>query len=84
MSQKSRLVALIFCGWFGFFGAHRFYVGKTGTAILWLLTFGVFGIGMIVDLITIIAGSFYDSENKRILAWITSRDSDGNALKYYT
>ena len=47
MSEKSRLVTLFFCIWFGMFGGHRFYVGKTGTGVVWLLTFGCFFIGFI-------------------------------------
>lgn len=37
----------------GFFGAHRFYMGKWGTAILYLLTFGLLGIGYLYDLCTL-------------------------------
>ena len=59
MSNK-RLVALLLCIFLGEFGVHRFYVGKVGTGILWLLTFGLFGIGTLVDLIMIIIGKFTD------------------------
>ncbi len=34
----------------GLAGIHRIYLGKYGTGILYLLTFGLFGVGQIVDL----------------------------------
>jgi len=37
-------------GFFGFLGVHRFYMGQLGMGFLYLLTFGLFGIGAIVDL----------------------------------
>jgi TM2 domain-containing membrane protein YozV len=37
----------------GFFGAHRFYMGKWGTALLYLVTVGLFGIGYLFDLCTL-------------------------------
>jgi len=36
---------------FGLCGVHRFYLRKPGTGVLWLLTFGLLGIGQLVDLI---------------------------------
>lgn len=38
---------------FGFTGAHRFYYGKPVTGTLWFFTFGLFGIGWIIDLFLI-------------------------------
>jgi hypothetical protein len=35
---------------FGFAGIHRFYLGRPWTGVLWLFTFGLFGIGQLVDL----------------------------------
>lgn len=33
----------------GFTGAHRFYFGKQLTGCLWFFTFGLFGIGWVID-----------------------------------
>ena len=37
ISDRSRVAALLFASFLGLAGAHRFYVGKTGTAIAQLL-----------------------------------------------
>jgi TM2 domain-containing membrane protein YozV len=37
----------------GLFGAHRFYMGKWGTGLLYLCTGGIFGIGFIYDFFTL-------------------------------
>lgn len=58
---KKKTTALLLAIFLGVFGFHRFYVGKTGTGILWLFTAGLFGIGWIVDIILIAVGSFRDA-----------------------
>lgn len=46
---RSKWTAVLLCFFLGYFGAHKFYEGKTGMGILYLLTFGLFGIGAIID-----------------------------------
>jgi len=57
---KKKITALILCLFLGPLGIHRFYVGKTGTGLIWLLSGGLFGIGWLLDFIFIITGSFRD------------------------
>ena len=59
-SDKSWIAALLLCIFLGGLGIHRFYVGKVGTGILYLLTAGFLGIGVIIDIIMIAVGSFTD------------------------
>lgn len=67
VSPKNKWVAFALAWFLGCFGAHRFYVGKTGTAIAQLLTVGGCGIWALIDLVMILMGKFTDSEG-RVLA----------------
>lgn len=60
VSKKSKTVALVLSIFLGGLGGHRFYVGKVGTGILYLLTGGLCGFGWIVDIILVATGSFKD------------------------
>lgn len=64
---KSWLIALALCGCFGALGLHRFYVGKIGTGILQLVTFGGLGIWWLIDLILIAVGSFDDDRGQPLV-----------------
>ena len=46
-------VAWVLLMFLGFFGIHRFYLGKWVTGIIYLLTAGLLGIGWLYDLCTL-------------------------------
>lgn len=46
-------VAWLLLVFLGMFGVHRLYMGKVWTGILYLLTFGIFGLGYIYDMWTL-------------------------------
>jgi TM2 domain-containing membrane protein YozV len=85
ISPKSRVATTLFAWFLGIFGAHRFYVGKTGTAVtmlvlsiagfatLWLFVGTVIliavGIWAFVDFIIAVTGNMKDREGKLIQKW---------------
>ena len=74
-SKNSRLIAILlavapFATSIPIFGLHRFYAGKIGTGILWVLTGGLFGIGQIIDIIMIACGTFKDVHGRPVSVWL--------------
>ncbi|HET9183204.1 MAG TPA: TM2 domain-containing protein [Candidatus Angelobacter sp.] len=69
LTDKRILPAFLLCFFIGLFGAHRFYVGKTGTAIAQIFTIGGLGFWTLFDLILIVTGSFTDKNGMRITQW---------------
>ena len=60
-SDKSKKKALKLCCFDGFLGLHYFYVGRIGKGLLYLCTFGICGIGWILDIINVALGNFRDN-----------------------
>ncbi len=85
ISPKSRLATALFAFFLGQFGAHRFYIGKTGTAIAMLVltivgwaTFwfivgfvflGIVWVWNLIDFIFAVAGMMRDSQGRLIEKW---------------
>lgn len=69
ISPKSRLATTLLAWFLGEFGAHRFYLGKIGTAIAMLFTLGGLGIWALIDFIYAVSGNMKDKEGKLIKNW---------------
>jgi ribosomal protein L40E len=69
ISPKSRLATTLLAWFLGQFGAHRFYLGKIGTAIAMLFTLGGLGIWQLIDFIYAVSGNMKDKEGKLIKNW---------------
>ena len=67
-SEKSFVATLVLCLLLGGLGVHRFYVGKTGTGIVMLLTLGGFGVWTLIDIIMIAVQKFRDSNGLLVKA----------------
>ncbi len=68
-SRCSRAIALILTLLLGFAGAHRFYVGRTGTALAMLFTLGGLGIWWLIDIVIVASGQLKDNEGKWVSEW---------------
>ena len=64
---STRWLTLFILSFFvGVLGVDRFYVGKIGTGILKLITFGGCGIWALIDFIIIVLGKFTDKDGNVI------------------
>lgn len=82
--EKDKKTALLLCIFLGYFGAHKFYEKKTGIGILYLFTFGIFGIGWIVDIILLIQKpEKYNVDNsKEFRKKISEEKYKGNTVQF--
>jgi TM2 domain-containing membrane protein YozV len=66
VSEKGFIPTILLCFFLGAFGIHRFYVGKVGTGVLQLVTFGGLGVWTLIDFVMIVIGKFSDAEGQTI------------------
>ena len=52
--EKNKWIAFLLCFFLGGIGAHKFYEGRVGQGILYLLTVGLFGVGWLLDTIILL------------------------------
>ena len=52
--MKNKWVSFFLCLFLGFVGAHKFYEGRILLGIVYLFTAGLFGIGILFDLIILL------------------------------
>lgn len=64
---KSWMVLFVLVFFAGFLGVHRMYVGKIGTGIAQLLTFGGLGFWVLWDFVMICRGRFTDAAGNVIV-----------------
>ena len=77
---KSFVVTWILAFLLGTLGIDRFYLGKIGTGILKLITFGGLGLWTLIDLIITLVGARRDKAGQplagydqyKVLAWIVT------------
>ncbi len=64
--DSSHSLAIGYACWiFGFTGSHRFYFGRKITGTIWFFTFGLLGIGWLIDLF--LMPSLHASAERRYL-----------------
>ena len=51
---KSKWVAFFLCLFFGVLGIHKFYEGRVLLGMVYLLTLGLCGVGVFIDLVILL------------------------------
>ncbi|MGI9822210.1 TM2 domain-containing protein [Agromyces sp. Marseille-Q5079] len=80
VGEKSFVATWLLAWFLGLWGVDRFYLGKVGTGLAKLLTFGGLGVWVLIDLILVLTGSQRDQRGQRLagydehkkIAWIVT------------
>lgn len=76
--MKSTLVAYLLWFFLGVFGIHRFYLGRPISGVVQLLTFGLFGLWWLLDLILI--PGIVVAENAKLQGMMTNKNTNTNVV----
>jgi len=84
-NKQRHFLAVFFLSFmWGTFGADRFYLGKYGTGILKLVTFGGFGLWTLIDLALIMNGAMRDKQGKEMLEFERYRKFAGRTVLIFS
>lgn len=75
--EQSKKISLVLCILLGYLGVHKFYEKKYGLGVLYLLTFGLFGIGWITDCVKLFLAVQCNSKEKTELQSVQSANCEG-------
>ncbi len=67
VSPKNWILCLLLCIFFGVLGFHRFYVGKWGTGLIYLITGGIFSLGVLFDIFLLATKQFTDADGNVLI-----------------
>jgi TM2 domain-containing membrane protein YozV len=63
-SKRDKLATILMCLFLGYLGIHRIYTGHLLIGFVYFCTGGFFGIGVIIDLLFLVFGSYEDIDGR--------------------
>jgi hypothetical protein len=78
-SERSRGVALLLAVIGGPLALHRFYTGRTGSAVAMICTAGGLAVWWLYDVVMVATGEFRDATGRRVRRWRVADEAPGGA-----